>query len=597
MNETVRILGGKTKMQKGTITRRMDNVFDGLQSEFRSLCDIEDFKAKLLALKKSEGRSDRSSKLRILFDMFDACSIEYERGKDYEYYENLVMNSNIPKFSEIEDRMMLSLYNKYSDYPTPEEYIKRIVDRLSCDEDDWDSDTLRVRILKQFIKYGNCLTYVASRGGQKETINIYCGGAYIKKYMTHKNEDKNITIAKLIDGLHLLKDDIFDVLLTATKAQKKPSGTYGILKMVDDLASGKFRTGGATKKSLYLFAMVYGMTFYSSTSDIIDYKTDIETNLFRDYYNNNLMRFITTAYRGKLCEYDLDPSGQGINYKNFAEMVYLYYISKDCSPEEKIKSSNEMIFRIQTESFNKGAKNVAQTENQTMYYKGLVKNLDKNIYCEDILSKDEAAFEEFIYENYNCDTHADSHSVGELQLETEQHTAHMEYLTILKDLIDLGMDLSHCNYGLWFTDVAAFKKKGYKNICDRRTDIDKEKFEEFIELLLGINSFMGHTVNEDVSEKTTESECSTPSKIKTKALYVDSPSDITRTSMIVAYYYYYNALHENDGREKWKNFEELFNDFKKGIDEKLEASYYHPLSGKNIFDVLVAFSSYAYLNI
>lgn len=67
--------------------------------------------------------------------------------------------------------------------------------------------------------------------------------------------------------------------------------------------------------------------------------------------------------------------------------------------------------------------------------------------------------------------------------------------------------------------------------------------------------------------------------------------------MIVAYYYYYNALHEDDGNDKWKNFEEVFNNFKKDIDSKLEAAYYQPLSGKNIFDVLVVFSSYAYLNI
>lgn len=61
---------------RGTITRRMDSVLNGLQSEFRSLCDIEDFKSKLDALKKAGAKSDRSSKLRKLFDMFDICGIE-----------------------------------------------------------------------------------------------------------------------------------------------------------------------------------------------------------------------------------------------------------------------------------------------------------------------------------------------------------------------------------------------------------------------------------------------------------------------------------------------------------------------------------------
>ena len=108
---------------------------------------------------------------------------------------------------------------------------------------------------------------------------------------------------------------------------------------------------------------------------------------------------------------------------------------------------------------------------------------------------------------------------------------------------------------------------------------------------------MGYTVDESVSMQNEEQEWTEPSRMKTKALYVSSPETITRTSMIVAYYYYYNAVHENDGNDKWKNFEEVFNSFQNDIKPKLEAANYQPLSGKNIFDVLVTFSSYAYLNL
>ncbi len=65
--------------------------------------------------------------------------------------------------------------------------------------------------------------------------------------------------------------------------------------------------------------------------------------------------------------------------------------------------------------------------------------------------------------------------------------------------------------------------------------------------------------------------------------------------MIVAYYYYYNAWHEDEGREERISFEEFFLDFKQEIDEKLAAACYQTLSGKNILDVLVVFSSYFYL--
>lgn len=570
---------------KGTITRRMDSVLDGLQSEFRALCDKADFESKLEALKKAGTKSDRSSKLRKLFDMFDMCGIEYERGRDNDYYENLVRTSSLPTFSDIEDRMLLALFAKYEEYPSPEDYMKRIVDRLCCEEDGWQHDSLRLRILKQFIKYGN---YLADAGyGGRKTI---CD--YVKDKIGRKPSDEEVL-------LHL-DDSIFDGLETATRAQRRPDGKYGLLKTVDDLATGKFRAEGATKRSLYLFAMVYGMTYYSGDTEgaeIIDYRTDIETNLFRDYYSNNLMRYISEVYRGRLCEYELDPSGQGINYKNFAEMIYLYYISKDCSSQEKIRLSSEMIKRVQESQFKQGKLNTEDVGG-TIFY--------RDLFSEDILSQSEADFETFISENYDCDTYAGSYETktgtmdvktGVLQMETEQHSAFEEYSAILKALEKRGVTLENCNYGLWFTDVAAFKKKGYENICDRRSDIDHSKFEEFIELLIGINNFMGYTVDESVSMQNEEQEWTEPSRMKTKALYVSSPETITRTSMIVAYYYYYNAVHENDGNDKWKNFKEVFNSFQNDIKPKLEAANYQPLSGKNIFDVLVTFSSYAYLNL
>ena len=570
---------------KGTITRRMDSVLDGLQSEFRSLCDKADFEGKIEALKKAGDKSDRSSKLRKLFDMFDMCGIEYERGKDNAYYEELVRNADLPSVSEIEDRMLLALFSIYEDYPSPEDYMKRIIDRLCYEEDGWENDALRLRILKQFIKYGN---YLADAG--------YSGRRTICDYVKEKTGQKitdEIVLAELDDG-------IFDGLETATKAQKKPDGKFGLLKVADDLASGKFRAEGATKKSLYLFAMVYGMTYYSGdedTAEIIDFRTDIETNLFRDYYANNLMRFISDVYRGRLCEFEVDPSGQGINYKNFAEMIYLYYISKDCSPQDKIRLSSEMIKRVQDSQLKQG-KLDTDAIGGTVFY--------RDLFCEDILSKPESEFEEFICENYDCDTYAGSYEtkdgtkdqkIGPIQMETEQNSAFAEYQAILKALVKRGVALENCNYGLWFTDVAAFRKKGYENLCDRIAEIDREKFSEFMELLLGINNFIGYTVDETVSSQNSEQEWNEPSKMKTKALYVESPAAVTRTSMIVAYYYYYNAVHENDADDRWKNFEEVFNNFKRDIDPKLEAAYYQPLSGKNIFDVLVTFSSYAYLNV
>ncbi|MCD7708765.1 MAG: hypothetical protein LUI02_02695, partial [Clostridiales bacterium] len=352
------------------------------------------------------------------------------------------------------------------------------------------------------------------------------------------------------------------------------------LKAADDLAAGKFRAGGATRRNLYLFAMAYGMTY--SSDGKADARTDIETNLFRDYYSNNLMRFITEDYKGNLSEFELNPSGQGINYKNFAEMIYLYYISKKCSPQEKIKLSSEMISRVQDSQFKQGHFDMDKAGG-TGLYRGIFINAEGKIFSKDVLSFNEKEFEKFICRNYDCDTFAGSYETkgvsidsktGVLQLETEQNSALREYKHIIDDLNGLGISPESCDYGLWFTDVAAFKKKGYENICDRNPDIDRDKFGEFMEMLAAIDSFMKFAPDPDLTADA-----------------------VTRTSMIVAYYYYYNAYYEGKHNDKWKNFREVFNDFKEGIDPKLEAAYYQPLSGKNIFDVLVVFSSYAYMNV
>ena len=578
---------------KGTITRRMDSALNGLQSEFKSLYTRKDFEKKIEALYKSGINSDRPSKLRQLFLMFDSCGIKYERGKDNHYYEELVKNADLPSLSEIEDRMLATLFSMYEDYPSPGDYMKRIVDRLCNEADGWENDPLRLRILKQFIKYGNYLSD-AGYGGRK-TID-----AYVKEKTGRKATEEDV-LAELDDG-------VFEALAAATKAQKKPDGKFGLLKTADDLASGKFRAEGATKKSLYLFAMVYGMTFYSGDEDIteiIDSKTDIEVNLFRDYYANNLMRFISDEYQGKLCEFERDPSGQGINYKNFAEMIYLYYISKDCTPQDKIRLSSAMIKRVQDSQFRQD-KNGTVGDDDTDTDKIRDTEAYRNLFSEDILGKTEEDFEAFICENYDCDTFAGSFATrngvkdqknSPIQLETEQNSAFAEYKAILELVKKYGPTLEKCNYGLWFVDPAAFRKKGCENICSRIKNSDRTKVEKFMDLILGINAFMGHTADETSSLQNEVQEWKNPSVMKTKALFVESPEAVTRTSMIVAYYYYYNALHENDKGDRWKSFEEVFTNFEKTINARLEGAYYQPLSGKNIFDVIVTFSSYAYLNL
>lgn len=496
--------------------------------------------------------------------MFDNCDINYERGKDVNYYEQIVRKTNFSTFEDLEDKIFSSLYSQYKKFPTPESYMKRIVDKMCDITDGWQNDTLRLRILKQFIRYGN---YLKDAG--------FGGKNYIEKTV----QEKIHKAPSMEEVLNQIQDDIFDILNSANKQQKKPKGQFGLLKLADDLACGNFRTGGQTKRGLYLFAMVFNMKYSSNSEDTLE--LDVEKNLFYDYYSNNVMRYISDSYRKDLSSFDQQLSGQGINYKNYVEMVYLYYIASDYSPAEKIKYANEMIEEL-NECLHEDEINTKRESYETQYY--------KNLDFDEIFTKNASEFKKFLFENYNL--HNDS-KVSPIELEKQQNTAYKNYKEILNKMSE--MEGSY-NYGLWFTDVDFYKKMDFKELQKRYPTLNKDQLIEFYGLLKGVQNYLGIKVQEQESESSEEQEHVEVSKIKPDELCIEDASKIKRTSLIVAYYYYYNALHEEEMAHKMKNFQELFNDFKKGVDKYLQDSYYQPISGKNIFDIVVIFSSYAYLN-
>ncbi len=578
------VLEKERMLDVATITRRLERVLDELEQEFRALYTRDDFDCQIQELRWAEKSSARPSALARLYRMLEQAAIPFEKNREAAYYEKLIRQADLPDLEENEERLLEALFKRYQEYPKPEEYMKRIVDRLEDPGDHWAEDPLRLRILKQFIKYGDYLK-AAEKGGRKVVLD------YVREKAGQKAAPG---MEQVLEGLD---DGIFAQLETASKPQKKPEGKYGLLKAADDLACGKFREGGATKKDLYLFAMVYGMTYYTGRPDeTIDYERDIEKNLFCDYYTNNLMRFVTSVYRSRLSDYELDPSGQGINYKNFAEMVYLYYIRKKLPPAEKIRLSAQMIREIKEEAFKKGLPQTEEKRRDTVFYRNNLQYKKEEGAGEEVLEQSESDFISYLLQNYNCDTFTGTYmtpngpvdgKMGEMQLEAGQETAFAHYKEIINALEELGGTRESCNYGIWFTDIPAFKKYDHP---------EKEAYREYLDLLLAINSFLGNTVQEEVSEAALSRERTQTSRVKTRALYVSSPKEVTRTSMLVAYYYYFNALHSEDEDARGKSFEEIFRLFKNGLDAHLKPSGYQPVSGRNIIDVVVIFSSYTYLN-
>lgn len=588
-------------MYQGTITRRMKNTRSDI---FKSMLTRRDFEAKLSKLKTSKD-SQRPTICAELCEMLEAMEIECENDREDEYYEKIIKDNSFPNFKNIELRIMDTMYNNFDNYPSPEEYMSRIVNRLSDPQDNWQDDSLRLQILKRFIKYCNSLSFQTDEG----IVHVYGGEGYLKKYAKAK---KGATLKKDESIIAYIDESIFDVLDTATKAQKKPEGTYGILKLSDDLAHGKFKAGGATKRDLYMFAIAYEMT-YSIGNDInaleteilFDYNSDIEKNLFDDYYANNLMRFITEAYEGDLSAFELDPSGQGINYKNFAEMVYVYFISKnpdEYSPVQKLKYATEMIERLKLIKKEKTYEDLS-----TRYY--------ETLFTEELLKLPESEFEKFIGEKFECNVefedwdkkgHKYTGKKGALQLQISQNTAFKLYKDLIKQMESdtpeaPAFHKENCNYGLWFVDVSMIEKTNgdaLKEFRKNKGNENPEKIKRFIKLLYGINMFLGHLFLEQEIYLSEKQEHSAPSRRIIKKMDIDNPEEMTRTALIIAYYYRYNQINEQRGAEK--SFIEVFEDYTDsvtGLNSLLEASGYQPINDKNIFDIAVIFSSYAYLTV
>ena len=206
---------------KGTITRRAEFVLDGLESEFRELCTREDFERKIEALEKAGSKSDRPSKLRNLCDMFDMCGIEYERGRDNDYYKNLVETSEFPTFSEVADRMLLALFARYEEYPSPEDYMKRIVDRLCNEEDGWkvykDKSVSNYKVyIKTDKEYDGLMIGILKTGADKQ--KYLKATAYYSRYnellaeaeKSGKKSEELLRYEERINGTLSLLESVYD---------------------------------------------------------------------------------------------------------------------------------------------------------------------------------------------------------------------------------------------------------------------------------------------------------------------------------------------------------------------------------------------------
>ena len=178
--------------------------------------------------------------------------------------------------------------------------------------------------------------------------------------------------------------------------QDKTEYDYKLLEISNNLANAKFSSQKKTKEYLYIFAIAFDIRkLPRANPKRID---DIEKNLFFDYYADNIVNNLSSI------EENNDNSntmidGYGINYKNFAEVIFLWSLEQNkMSAGERLKACYEII---------EYCKKNGKTKDQLDKEKSKSKDTDFNtkFYCDKFsviknLSKDK--LKEYIINEYVC---------------------------------------------------------------------------------------------------------------------------------------------------------------------------------------------------
>lgn len=567
-----------------TLTRRAKAMHRELFEELKRYVCMESFEEKLRLYVKRCSESDLYMRYRAIDDLLDILEgkkrtrKEIEKAQKESRYPDIVLerlqhykNTHPEGKKDLSEKDLLDiLSDKFTEFPSPKEYLTQALKHLEG-SDYVKEESLRLNILKRIIRYGNW--WKDAGFGGRQLITKYAknkakedGSASLKTGMTDEE------IANRID------DGIFENLKNASKEAKRPSGEYGLLRAVDDLASGRFQFEYRTVENLYLLAMTYGMTyFYGDPEEIYDPDSDVERILFQNYYMNNMMRFQEEDDD----TYKIDPTARGINYKNFAEVVYLYYISRkpeEMTPAERIKKSADMLKSLIKRDDKKNAgKSSGFEEKGTVHYQNLVRTETQSIFS---LSEDE--FRHKIAEEFDCKVPRNQPRLSVSANQNSAERAFKRYYEIYSEIYS-EFKLNTKAEGLLFltATMSDTLKESEENMSSKE--------RAFYRLMENMEHWMTDRFRrkcEDVKQEGVET----------------GGIPVTRTSYLILISNLFNQMHlceEDTTRHivrdiRWMSLQLFFEDFEAEINSMLAEAHYPPLDVKNIMDLSIMLSSYTF---
>lgn len=262
--------------------------------------------------------------------------------------------NKLPAFNELDYTFLKYISEQFDKYKSSSDYLTRLVHkRLEAINPSILDKSLSTRllILKQFIHQFGCGKVIEKTVDKKKRVRI--ADPYETR-RTKKIEDRpkgkkqinpNSYYSESIEQMCIndfhgsyeemsqnLSETEFEVLLLDKKCN--------FAKIANALASAYFSAQRKTREYLYIFAIAFEMKFnmednesskrHSSSSAKHDWM-DIQKNLFFDFYNYNLLNEVKNP---KTEESFVD--GYGINWRNFVEVCYIYFINKpNITPVER----------------------------------------------------------------------------------------------------------------------------------------------------------------------------------------------------------------------------------------------------------------------
>ncbi len=504
------------------LTSRLHSAFcreDALQDYYR-----------LMDASSSAGRSSAYNHVKWdLVKKLTACGLDCDRDTPIPVLRSLI-DQMMPR-DQLKRQLYGELHDLYTQFPTASDHMARLVQRLADPDLLALGGSVRLTIVRQFLRHTKYNVLAV-----KKLVAAHCG--------------HDAATLKPGEVIALADEYIFDVLdQPMTRDERR---TYALVRLADDLAGGKFRMGGKTKSDLYHFAFAFGMTVYTGAPGTQpDKHRDLEQNLFRDFYNDNLLRYISRDYQANVTAYEQEPSGEGINYKNFAEVIYLYYLNRpDLTPAKRLSQANARI-----EECAKRAR-AGKVTTPRSYADPQYTQFYQDQFLQKVCALTPEELTDFICANYRFPEDLDS--MASIAAESQRRSAARVYDELLGEVLELAEDeslsLEELDYGL---DLS----------------IEMEDYGEsdpFTTLMEKLNDML-RIRHRDYPVSGTETE-----------------KKLTRTDLVALFACSYRLKGWGQGQ----SLPRLLKNFRTLIDPLLTEARFQPICEKNIFDVYTIVAMY-----